>query len=180
MSVSHQTVALARGKHSSPRSGACVMELASMLAGEPFSDRPAAVCPVVAAFLRAYNDAVDDSHRQDLYGYASAAVGTRGSWPLMRMRSRLCLDELRALRRTPLGLLTSPRALPDSLPAMERLAGRVARELRRSGPEGHARALRLADSLIGLGAPAALTAPWGDVGTRRLGATSHRSVPSSL
>ena len=33
---SHQTVRLARGKHSSPRDGVCVMELASMLAGEQF------------------------------------------------------------------------------------------------------------------------------------------------
>jgi hypothetical protein len=163
MSVSHQTVTLARGKHTTPRSGACVMELASMLAGEPFSDRPAAVCPIVAAFLRAYNDAVDDTHRQDLYVYASAAVGTRGSWPLMRIRARLCLEELRALRRTPLALLTSPRALPESLPAMERLAGRIARELRRSGVEGHARALRLADSLIELGAPTGMSAPWRDI-----------------
>ncbi|MEA2317672.1 MAG: hypothetical protein QOD44_1861 [Solirubrobacteraceae bacterium] len=168
MSASFQTVTLARGKHTSPRSGACVMELASMLAGEPFTDRPAAVCPIVAAFLRAYNDAIDDPHRQDLYAYASAAVGTRGSWPLMRMRARLCLEELRALRRTPLGLLTSPRALPESLPAMERLAGRVARELRRSGLEGHARALRLADDLIGLGAPAAISAPWRDIDARVL------------
>jgi hypothetical protein len=163
MTASYQTVTLARGKHTSPRSGACVMELASMLAGEPFSDRPAAVCPIVAAFLRAYNDAVDDAHRQDLYVYAAAAVGTRASWPLMRLRARLCLEELRALRRTPLGMLTAPRALPDSLPAMERLAGRAARELRRSGVEGHARALRLADDLIAPGAPAGLSSPWHDI-----------------
>ena len=49
----HQTVRLSRGKHASPRSGACVMELASMLAGEPFSDRPDCACPVIGAFLRA-------------------------------------------------------------------------------------------------------------------------------
>jgi len=38
--VTHQTIRLSRGKHSSPEEGACVMELASMLAGEPFSDHP--------------------------------------------------------------------------------------------------------------------------------------------
>jgi hypothetical protein len=159
MSVSHQTVTLARGKHASPRGGACVMELASMLAGEPFSDRPATVCPIVAAFLRAYNDAIDDNRRQDLFAYASSAVGTRSSWPVMRLRARRCHDELRALRRGPLGLLTASRTLPESLPAMERLAGRVARELYRSGVEGHTRALRLADELIGLGADARIDAP---------------------
>jgi hypothetical protein len=154
MSASYQTVTLSRGKHSSPRSGACVMELASMLAGEPFGDRPVAVCPIVAAFLRAYNDAVDDYLRQDLYRYAAAAVGTRGPWLVMRRRAGRCLAELRSLPRTPLGLIIAPRALPDSLPAMERLAGRVARELHRSGFEGHARALRFVDELIALGDPA--------------------------
>ena len=43
------------------------MELSSMLAGEPFSDRPRCVDPVIAAFLRTYNDGLDDSRRQDLY-----------------------------------------------------------------------------------------------------------------
>ncbi len=54
--VSHQTVQLARGHHDSPQTGACVMELASMLAGEPFSDRPRSTSPVISAFLRTYND----------------------------------------------------------------------------------------------------------------------------
>ena len=72
--VSHQTVRLRRGKHASPEKGVCVMELASMLAGEPFSDRPQAVCPVIGAYLRSYNDVVDDERRQDLYRYASEAI----------------------------------------------------------------------------------------------------------
>ena len=54
--VSYQTIKLSTGKHSSPEVGACVMELASMLAGEPFSDHPESVCPVIGSFLRAYND----------------------------------------------------------------------------------------------------------------------------
>ena len=76
---SFQTMQLARGKHSSPRHGACVMELASMLAGERFSDRPRSVSPVIAAFLRGYNDLVDDQRRQDLIRYASGAVETAAS-----------------------------------------------------------------------------------------------------
>ena len=76
---SFQIMKLARGKHSSPRHGACVMELASMVAGERFSDRPRSVSPVIAAFLRGYNDLVDDGRRQDLSCYASEAVGTAAS-----------------------------------------------------------------------------------------------------
>lgn len=74
--VSHQTARLTRGKHRSADEGTCVMELASMLAGEPFTDHPQAVCPVVGAVLRTYNDVIDDDRRQDLYRYASASVGT--------------------------------------------------------------------------------------------------------
>ena len=48
-----------------------------MLAGEQFTDHPACACPVIASFLRAYNDSIDDDRRQDLYGYASQIVGTR-------------------------------------------------------------------------------------------------------
>jgi hypothetical protein len=51
--VSHQTVKLSRGRHVSPASGMCVMELASVLAGERFSDHPQAVCPVIGALMRA-------------------------------------------------------------------------------------------------------------------------------
>src|SRR4051794_4115773 len=74
---SFQTVRLTRGSHLAARQGACVMELASMLAGERFSDHPRAVCPVIAAVLRAYNDGTDDERRQDLYRLASEAIGTR-------------------------------------------------------------------------------------------------------
>jgi hypothetical protein len=55
------------------------MELASMFAGEHFSDRPRSVSPVIGAFLRGYNDLVDDHQRQDLIRYASEAVGTAAS-----------------------------------------------------------------------------------------------------
>ena len=159
MSVSHsyQTVTLARGKHASPRSGACVMELSSMLAGEDFTDRPASVCPVIAAFLRAYNDAIDDRRRQDLYRFASAAVGTRASSAVTGARAQRCAEALRALRRWPFGPFTAPRALPESVPGMERLAGRLARELHRSGVGGHTRALAFADELLTVGPVA--TAP---------------------
>ncbi len=74
---SYQTTRLTGGRHASAREGACVMELASMLAGERFSDHPRSVCPVIAMVLRAYNDGIDDDRRQDLYTYASVVVGSR-------------------------------------------------------------------------------------------------------
>jgi hypothetical protein len=85
--VTHQTIKLSKGKHASPEDGACVMELASMLAGEPFSDHPASVCPVIGSFLRAYNDSIDDDRRQDLYAYAAQVVGSRASISVQRDRA---------------------------------------------------------------------------------------------
>ena len=58
-SVSYKTIKLSTGKHASPEDGACVMELASMLAGESFTDHPASVCPVIGSLLRASERAVD-------------------------------------------------------------------------------------------------------------------------
>ena len=75
--ISHQTVKLGRGKHESPAHGVCVMELASMLSGESFSDHPTTVCPIIAAFLRSYNDCIDARRRQDLYPYAAKIVDSR-------------------------------------------------------------------------------------------------------
>jgi hypothetical protein len=90
--VSHQTIKLSKGKHASPEHGACVMELASMLAGERFTDHPRSVSRPIAAFLRGYNDLLDDPRRQDLYRYASRCVGTASSPLLERARVRRLLE----------------------------------------------------------------------------------------
>ena len=73
----------------------CVIELASMLAGEPFSDRPRCVSPVIGEFLRVYNDSVHDARRDDLYEFASLVVGTRSTAEAEKERARACLEWLR-------------------------------------------------------------------------------------
>ena len=80
----HQTVTLSPGRHRSPLHGACAMELASLLAGERFSDHPTRVCAVLAAFLRGYNDATSARRRQDLYGVAAAVIDSRTGEPAVR------------------------------------------------------------------------------------------------
>jgi hypothetical protein len=84
-----KTVRLERGAHASPDDGACVMEVASLLAGERFSDHPRAVCPVIAAFLRGCNDRLDDRARQELFSYASLVVGSAASRSVRRARVEL-------------------------------------------------------------------------------------------
>ena len=80
----HQTVTLTPGRHRSPLHGACAMELASLLAGERFSDHPTRVCAVLAAFLRGYNDATSARRRQDLLGLAAAVIDSRTADPTIR------------------------------------------------------------------------------------------------
>ena len=53
------------------------MELASLLGDERFTDHPTRVCPVVAAFLRGYNDATSAALRDDLYALAATVVDSR-------------------------------------------------------------------------------------------------------
>ena len=93
----HQTVRLGPGRHAGPEHGACVMELVSMLAGEPFSDRPRTACPIIGAFLRPYNDGLDAERRQDLYELASLVVGTAADRRTTRRRIRACRAELARL-----------------------------------------------------------------------------------
>jgi hypothetical protein len=101
--VSYQTIKLSKGKHASPEDGACVMELASMLAGEPFTDHPTSVCPVIASFLRSYNDSIDEGRRQSLYECAAKVVGSRTGQRVQEARAeRLATwaDEVLRSRRT--------------------------------------------------------------------------------
>jgi hypothetical protein len=152
---SHQTVKLARGKHSSPREGVCVMELASMLAGECFSDRPYCVSPAIGGFLRAYNDFIDDGLRQDLYRLASAVVGTRSTPEVERMRVRRVIkwgQALRSSRRwSSLATYTHGfRARGDDLNPDEAAAFAV-RAIGRKRNSAHAQALALVDELIACG-----------------------------
>ncbi len=87
-----ERVRLGAGRHASPAEGACVVELASLLANEPFSDRPQCVCPVIAAFLRGWNDRSAYADRERvLRPYAHRIVGTRSSASVTSWRRDLCL-----------------------------------------------------------------------------------------
>jgi hypothetical protein len=68
------------------------MELASMLADEPFTDRPGSASPVIAALLRTYNDGLSDDRRQELYPLASLIVGTAGGRRVEQDRASRCLE----------------------------------------------------------------------------------------
>jgi hypothetical protein len=69
---------LSRGRHRTPRRGACFMELASVLAGEPWSDHPSCTHPLLAELAREVNDRISDSGRQQLTPLIPSVVGRRG------------------------------------------------------------------------------------------------------
>ena len=85
-------VRLTPGAHSSPQQGVCVVELASVIAKERFSDRPRCVCPVIGAFLRGWNDRAPYAQRQRLSPYAARIVGSRGISRVTRERRDICLE----------------------------------------------------------------------------------------
>ena len=150
--VSHQTIKLSPGKHYSPDDGACVLELASMLAGEPFSDHPASVCPVLGSLLRSYNDSVDDDARQDLYAYAARVVGTRADADVERRRGE-CVTAWTYERR----FRRLRRFLPDFAArklcqlktlSLESIGTQAVRQIPRHTDESHRAMLGLIDDLL--------------------------------
>jgi hypothetical protein len=126
------------------------MEVASMLARERFSDEPNCVCPVIAEFLRTYNDQVDDGRRQDLYEYASLVVGTRDDIRGERRRANLCLEAwLAESAPKRLQLRRLVWMLPPSSAARDiEIAHRTARWAAAS-PDRHDWALRLVEAMAG-------------------------------
>ena len=79
------------GSHRSPDDGVCVVELASLIGDEPFSDRPDCVCGVIAAYLRSWNDRLGHHERQRLRPYAERVVGTRADRATTALRRDVCL-----------------------------------------------------------------------------------------
>jgi hypothetical protein len=72
---------LSRGKHRNPRKGACFMELASYLAGEPWSDHPRCTHPLLATLAREVNDHVSDASRVWLAPLIPEVIGLTSDDP---------------------------------------------------------------------------------------------------
>ena len=164
--TAYQTVRLSKGRHDSPDRGACVMELASMLAGERFTDHPRAVCPVIAGFLRSYNDLLPDGQHDELYAYASLVVGTDAPRAVRRRRARRILEwgDGRTRRRWAIVRLQAWDFV--LLPAVEAAL--------RMSPEHRRAAVRaLVEELCAIGRPSDVT------GSAALAAPPDGPVPAS-
>ncbi len=85
---------LQQGKHD-PDRGYCLLEAVAYVAGEPWSDRPACVSPVLAAFGRNWNDGMQsNAKRASLIPYIPLLIGTAGDAAADEARGWMALDWL--------------------------------------------------------------------------------------
>lgn len=85
---------LREGEHSEDSQEFCAMEAVAFVAGEPWSDHPECACPVIATFIRSWNDTIsDDAERTRLLTpLIPKLVGSRGSKAVELSRAMLCVD----------------------------------------------------------------------------------------
>lgn len=72
---------LSPGKHRNASRGACFMEMASFLAGEPWSDHPRCTHPLLASLARMVNDNSTDAARSRLGLLVPSVVGLTSEDP---------------------------------------------------------------------------------------------------
>ena len=89
-------VTLGSGSHSTREEGVCAMEAVAWLAGEPHSDAPECASPVIAAFLRSWNDSLptDEDRQRLLLPLLPLVVDTRADDGTELRRSYMALDWL--------------------------------------------------------------------------------------
>lgn len=139
----HHQFPLQRGSHPSRSHGMCAMEMTAWLAGEEHSDEPRCTCPVIAAFVRALNDALPDAERSlMLRPLVPRLVNTRGCAEVERTRGRIVADAvarvlvpmwLTRLQRT--GAAKCLRELPAVV--CQVTAMRALKAMRECAPEQH-------------------------------------------
>jgi len=70
----------------------CVMEAVAFVAGEEWSDSPKCASPSIAAFLRSWNDSLNNTDRQMLKPLIPKLVGTAASPEVEEKRGYLAID----------------------------------------------------------------------------------------
>ena len=91
-----EALSLKSGNHSPNDTQMCVMEAASYIAGEPWSDHPQCACPVITDFMISWNDSLPSDAERDrlLKPLIPLVVGTRSTPAVEEKRSYMALDWL--------------------------------------------------------------------------------------
>ncbi len=94
--IDFESFVFKRGSHNNPEAGMYIMEAVSYISGEPFSDHPKCVCPVISRFLREWNDDIDDDNRRRelLFPFLYRVAGTKSSESIENRRSWMVFDWL--------------------------------------------------------------------------------------
>src|SRR5436305_6059489 len=82
---------LSSGHHSEPELGGCVMEVASMLAKEMWSDTPTCTNAVVTSMAQVVNDRLNDEDRQRLWALLPRILRARRTASDQRINVRLAI-----------------------------------------------------------------------------------------
>jgi hypothetical protein len=124
---------LSPGRHRSAKTGACFMEFASYLAGEPWSDAPQCTDPVLAHLARGVNDRLSDTRRGEIVGDVPRVIGLRGDHrviaPIVALRaaaSALPVASMARQHALAVAVLSLPRLLPAGVGAPVLAAARAA------------------------------------------------------
>jgi hypothetical protein len=124
---------LSRGRHRSAKTGACFMEFASYLAGEPWSDHPQCTDPLLSHLARAVNDRLSDARRGEIAPDIPRVIGLRGDHrilaPVIALRataSALPVASMGRQHALAVAALSLPRLLPADVAPRTRAAARAA------------------------------------------------------
>jgi hypothetical protein len=119
------TLTLLQGAHEAHSGQMCVMEAVAYVAGENWSDHPACACPVIAAFLRSWNDSLrsDEERGRLLKPLVLQLIDTRSTQAVEEKRSYLAIDwMIRVFTPKWLDLIPSLSAHSAALRTLEEIA----------------------------------------------------------
>jgi hypothetical protein len=125
------TLTLLSGSHEVDSGQMCVMEAVAYVAGEPWSDQPQCACPVISAFLRAWNDSLPTDEERDrlLKPLVLQIIDTKSTAAVEERRSYLALDWLiRVFTPKWLDMVASLGAHAKALRDLEEIADPAARD----------------------------------------------------
>ena len=115
------SIVFAAGGHRSIEDGACIMEMVSYLAGEPWSDAPQCVAPSIRSFCMGWNDALPDAERTRLLRpYLTKVIGTNTGNPEHELQRFWMLADWTVRTSTPAWLRLA--GLEDDARVLERLS----------------------------------------------------------
>ncbi len=82
---------LKKGAHADLEKGACIMELVSYIANEPWSDHPKCACQILTEYAICLNDRFSGEHRQLLKPLIPLLLNSKASDEIATARKRLIM-----------------------------------------------------------------------------------------